>query len=381
MVPWRYFRRSGERLLQLLLLAVCVFGLYTIFHGPKSQSLRSVRYDRGEFAGAFVGSAAQQIQMKDGVDPFAQYKHLDKKDWHDYEAMKSDAARVGPGEGGKPVVIPADPKIKEEQDKLYRVNGYDAYISDLIALNRSVRDIRHPECKNMKYIERLPSVAVIFPYHDEHNSTLLRSVYSILNRSPKDVLKEIILVDDASTKPFLKEPLQQFLINAHIDHIVKIVRTQKREGLIRARQVGARHATAEVMVFLDAHSEANYNWLPPLIEPIALNYKTVVCPFVDVIDCNTYEYRAQDEGARGSFDWEFNYKRLPLTEEDRKNPTRPFKSPVMAGGYFAISTKWFWELGGYDEGLDIWGGEQYELSFKVGIKFPSKNRSLIDLRV
>lgn len=122
-----------------------------------------------------------------------------------------------------------------------------------------------------------------------------------------------------------------------------------------------------------------------------------MCPFVDVVDCNTYEYRPQDEGARGlcfrifcfirgfmichvgynkvmpfsyraflgSFDWEFNYKRLPLTEEDKKNPTRPFKSPVMAGGYFAISTKWFWELGGYDEGLDIWGGEQYELSFKV----------------
>uniref|UniRef100_A0A3B3SDH2 Polypeptide N-acetylgalactosaminyltransferase n=1 Tax=Paramormyrops kingsleyae TaxID=1676925 RepID=A0A3B3SDH2_9TELE len=147
---------------------------------------------------------------------------------------------------------------------------------------------------------------------------------------------------------------------------VRILRTKKREGLIRTRLLGASAARGEVITFLDSHCEANVNWLPPLLR-IAQNRKSIVCPMIDVIDHDNFGYETQaGDAMRGAFDWEMYYKRIPIPAElQKEDPSEPFRSPVMAGGLFAVNRKWFWELGGYDAGLEIWGGEQYEISFKV----------------
>ena len=59
--------------------------------------------------------------------------------------------------------------------------------------------------------------------------------------------------------------------------------------------------------------------------------------------------------------------RVPQRELDRRNGDRslPLHTPTMAGGLFSIDREYFYHLGAYDEGMDIWGGENLELSFRI----------------
>lgn len=68
------------------------------------------------------------------------------------------------------------------------------------------------------------------------------------------------------------------------------------------------------------------------------------------------------------FEWGMLYKENevpPREQKRRKYNSEPYKSPTHAGGLFAINRDFFLELGTYDPGLLVWGGENFELSFKI----------------
>ncbi|CAK5063253.1 unnamed protein product [Meloidogyne enterolobii] len=90
------------------------------------------------------------------------------------------------------------------------------------------------------------------------------------------------------------------------------------------------------------------------------------------------EYQIGGAGGIGTFWWSLHYSMSELPEREkkrRKNPeVDPLLTPTMAGGLFAVNREYFFEVGGYDPGMDIWGGENLEISFRV-------RRKLIKIKV
>ncbi|XP_046740715.1 putative polypeptide N-acetylgalactosaminyltransferase 9 isoform X1 [Diprion similis] len=275
-----------------------------------------------------------------------------------------------PGEMGRAVVLPTNltAEMKKLVDDGWLNNAFNQYASDLISVHRTLPDPRDQWCKEPgRYRTDLPPTAVVICFHNEAWSVLLRTVHSVLDRSPPPLLQEIILVDDYSDMPHLKRQLEDYMMNYPK---VRIIRAPKREGLIRARLLGAAAAKAPVLTYLDSHCECTEGWLEPLLDRIARDSTTVVCPVIDVIDDSTLEYHWRDSGGVnvGGFDWnlQFNWHAVPEREKKKhQNSAEPVWSPTMAGGLFSIDRAFFERLGTYDSGFDIWGGENLELSFKT----------------
>jgi polypeptide N-acetylgalactosaminyltransferase len=108
----------------------------------------------------------------------------------------------------------------------------------------------------------------------------------------------------------------------------------------------------------------------PLLQRIKEDRRAVVCPIIDVIDDKTMEYyHGNGEFFQiGGFTWSghFTWINIPEYEAKRKkNHHAPTRSPTMAGGLFAMDRSYFWEVGSYDSDMQLWGGENLEMSFRV----------------
>ncbi|KAK6183301.1 hypothetical protein SNE40_010807 [Patella caerulea] len=256
---------------------------------------------------------------------------------------------------------------KRRYDEGFKGNAFNEFASDLVSLHRKIPDSRPQLCKNITYASNLPQTSVIITFYNEAWSTLIRSIHSVLERSPPHLIKEIILVDDGSEKDILGKPLEDYIRNFPK---VKLFRNKERVGLVSARLKGCEEATAPILTYLDSHIECNQGWLEPLLDPIAKDETVSTFPTLDVIDDETLKYDPLWESpSYGVFRWRtllFNWDNMPpVVTKARKTVADNIRSPTMPGGLFSISKAYFQKLGTYDPEMKGWGGENLELSFKI----------------
>ncbi|CAI8012813.1 Polypeptide N-acetylgalactosaminyltransferase 2 [Geodia barretti] len=233
----------------------------------------------------------------------------------------------------------------------YKLNAFNQVESDKLHSDRLIPDTRNYKCGSKIYPSPLPSTSVIICFHNEARSTLLRTVASVLNRSPPELIHEIILVDDFSDDPEDGRQLTQL-------PKVKIITNDMREGLVRSRVSGTELATGKILTFLDSHCECNTGWI----------LRWVVSPIIDVINMDNFQYVGASAELVGGFDWSLHFKWDSLSSArraKRKDPTSPIQTPMIAGGLFAMDKERFDKTGRYDTEMDIWGGENFEISFRT----------------
>lgn len=209
--------------------------------------------------------------------------------------------------------------------KMFRAENFNVMASNMVSFQRSLPDMRHPDCQDINYPKRLPKASIIIIFHNEVWSTLMRTIWSIINRTPKELLEEIILVDDLSTRANLRHELVDYLDPLPVN--IKVMRMRMRQGVVRARVQAADAAVVRwmhilefstnefilsvfrqgnVLVFLDSHVECTDGWLEPLLSRIASDRSVVAVPHIDSISAKTMAYRRTNLKIFG-FDWDMLY--------------------------------------------------------------------------
>lgn len=193
-----------------------------------------------------------------------------------------------------------------------------------------------------------PKFSIIIPSCNE-GSWLEKTVRGVLqNTNYPDF--EIIVVADACT-----DGSTDFLKKKKIPN-VKLIETPTLLGTMKTRNIGAKKAEGKFLVFIDSHEiPEQARWLLELAKELKNEKVGAVAlkiPHLEEKDRVGYIYTIKD------WDLEPTW----LLPKDLKSVQH---TPAIPGGCFGIRKELFEKLGGFDEGLKLWGREDFEFSLRI----------------
>lgn len=197
------------------------------------------------------------------------------------------------------------------------------------------------------------TISVVLPCAEEQEYAL-KTVRSIYEATPANVLAEIIVVDDGS-----RPPLAETVLTPEVQQRfrTRVIRHPTTVGLIGAKKTGGDMATGDIIVFFDCHVAPQFRWHVAFLRLIGENRRRLVVPQITALNIDTWSQVGRGGGmAKCYLTWDADFKWFNSDD---------MYAAVISGGLLGMSRWWWAETGGYDEQMLGWGGENLDQSLRV----------------
>ncbi|NDI35766.1 glycosyltransferase [Chengkuizengella sediminis] len=189
-------------------------------------------------------------------------------------------------------------------------------------------------------------ISIVIPVRNE-SDRLIGTIKSIMENSVTACEKEFIIVDDASDDPFYEK-----MVDEVSEVCVKVFRLNEHVGIPRARNYGVSMAQGDIVFITDAHVHFSKGWDSFVLNNIEDN-KIIAATICDP-KSNFKGYGSHLVVPFVGIRW--NQK----LDVDRS----PFVQIASSAGT-VLTKKLFERIGGYDQGMMIYGGDEPEFSIRA----------------
>lgn len=208
--------------------------------------------------------------------------------------------------------------------------------------------------------------SVIISSHNE-GELLVRTVASCLDAT-EDLDFEIVIADDASTDGSIAA-LERFRdeLNGRRGSVpeIRIVSSGSRQGVSPTKDLGARNARGEVLVFLDGHTKPLRGAISHLVMDVEEDEgRSIFVPRIPNLDPVSWKYRRATMGYGFCMDL-LSFECGWIGKERMERQGRYYRSPATIGCSIALGRSLFNELKEFDPDMTEWGIEDIDFGFKA----------------